>query len=1002
MSIETILIPILKLNIWQHQKDSIKEILGYLKNYTDKAYLVKMPTGTGKTGVFACLSRVARTDLNYIIITPSAALKRQIISELQSSFWDKIGYDKTGLVDQQIEDLLPSTAPDVLKKIKGKKYIIVTTIQALQALSANPKYKNEIDELKRTTDCLVFDEGHKEPAFTWGETVRAFKKPTILFSATPYRNDYKIFNIDKEKFYSLEHNFCQTNNFLRELEIRQLNLPAFGAATFVNELLKEMNTVAGQLIKQGITEPKVIIRCETANDIRKIVGVLLKLKKKVIGIHETFKVSGSYTDEVPLQTDQEKYQFYVHQYKLIEGIDNSQFCIVALYSDFSSTRLLIQQVGRVLRNTQLATGQVAYLFSLNIKKHKEDWRKYLDYDSLMNTKKKLFDITDVLKVNKDASTLYFSGTFRELIDVNNIDLSKSLLFQKKVNVLLHDNKLTFDQISAQLLNEWARRDYFVLKHDILNNDKLLILYIKYENSPIVKDGVFIEQTLAITYLQFTKDYIFYYDSEQNNPMFAMDTVEPISREVLVNMFNAKKNIVKVFLHNTDIGSNSLRSKEIHANSVESTAPGLSDFSFFPTRMEGNVTEKGENRRRYIGFQFGRVTDFSSKRIELSDFIDWVDHVQVQLKSAAAGPISSFMNRFSIKTDPPTDPTPVSILLDMDSDVIINYNYVSKEDLVFDDLSATITSGVFSITINSKRYSFSIQYIKDNKRYALHCEELDKDVNNIDAEGPSLIGYLNANQSFRIIIKGNQYVYAYKNFFRPGVNLISKKKDLDLKQLFHIHSPVTQIKSEKGNAGLKAIANNWHKDTLFGLVSRHGKGYGDKQLETMLSFDHMICDDLSNEIADFIAVDTRSKRLVFIHAKAGKSKLSASAFTEVCGQAVKNLDYLSPYFQTDPASNIKRWQGKWQHKSIGSVDRILHGGHTAKAFWNMYAGLIADPSCIREVWMIAGNMFDYKIFEKEINKHKIENVAPEVIQLIYLLRSTWKSVSSVGAQLKIIC
>lgn len=1003
MSVQNTMLPVLKLNLWQHQKDSITEILNYFEKYTGKAFLVKMPTGTGKTGVFACLSRIAKPDLNYLIITPSSALKKQIINELKEGFWNKIGHDKNTLPIQEIHDLLPTTATKTIAEVAGKKYIIVTTIQALQTISANKKYGAEISELKKTADCLIFDEGHKEPAFTWGETVRAFQKPTILFSATPYRNDYKIFNIDKDNFYSLEHNLCQKNNILRQLEIKSLVLPAYGHGTFVTQLLHEINVLMPNLVKQGIKEPKVIIRCETSKDIKKIVAALKKVKKKVIGIHENFSVSDGYSSEVPPQNEQAKYQFYVHQYKLIEGIDNPEFCVVALYSDFASTRLLIQQVGRVLRNPTLAANQSAYLLSLNSKKHQKDWEKYLDYDQLMNTKKKLFDITDVLKVNKEASTLYFSGAFRELIDVNNIDLAKSLLFQKKVNVLFHDNRMTFDEICEELLNEWSKRDYFVLKHDIVSKSILLILYIKYENSQIVKDGVFIEQTLAVTCLHFAKDYLFYYDSEQNNPMFAIESLEPISRDNIIKMLNAKRSVAKVFLHNTDIGSKNVRSKEIHANSVEATAPGLTDFSFFPTRMEANVNDNGQYKRRYIGFQFGRITDFSSKRIELPEFNDWIDNIRKQLSSAVAGPINLFMNRFSQKVDPPNDTTPVSILLDIDSDAITQFTYgTTNDDLSFDDLSANIAGNTFSIVLNSQSYRITIRYIKENKRYHLECNELDNDVANINPDASSLIGYMNANQSFRIIIKGNQYVYSYKNFFRPGLNLISKKKDLDLRPLFNVHNCVSQIKSEKGSSTMKASANKWHKDSLFGLISRFGKGYGDRALEALFSFDHLICDDLSNEIADFIGIDSVNKKLVLIHAKAGKSRLSASAFTEVCGQAVKNLEYLTPYFQAAPAANISRWQSQWQHTQIGKVDRIIHGGLTAKQFWNKYTGLLSDTSLNKEVWLMVGNLFDYKAFEKEINKTKIENVSPQVIQLIYLLRSTWNSISSVGAQLKIIC
>ena len=196
------------LKIWDHQKDAIKEILEYIIKFKDKSFLVKMPTGTGKTGVFSTLTRIAIPEINYIIVTPSTALKFQIIEELETKFWEKIGYDKSKLKDQYIGSLMPSSFKDVDIEVAGKNFIIVTTIQALQAIASDISCDKEYKAFQKKVDCIIFDEGHKEPAYTWGETIRSFNKPTILFSATPYRNDYKVFNIDKEKFYAIEHEFC--------------------------------------------------------------------------------------------------------------------------------------------------------------------------------------------------------------------------------------------------------------------------------------------------------------------------------------------------------------------------------------------------------------------------------------------------------------------------------------------------------------------------------------------------------------------------------------------------------------------------------------------------------------------------------------------------------------------------------------------------------------------------------------------------------------------------
>lgn len=225
----------------------------------------------------------------------------------------------------------------------------------------------------------------------------------------------------------------------------------------------------------------------------------------------------------------------------------------------------------------------------------------------------------------------------------------------------------------------------------------------------------------------------------------------------------------------------------------------------------------------------------------------------------------------------------------------------------------------------------------------------------------------------------------------------------MNQLFHPYPSINKIESEKGDKNLKISNTIWHKDTLFGLIARQGKGYNDKKLEEEFNFDYLLCDDLGSEIGDFIALDTVNKRIAFIHAKAKKSKLSATNFTEVCGQATKNLDYLTPYYQRNPNQNIEKWKGAWQLSDIGVVpNRILTNNATSRQFWQKYEQLISNPSTKREVWLVVGSMFDFNSFKKEINKQDISKIKSEVIQVIYLLRSTWNSVSQVGAQLKIFC
>jgi superfamily II DNA or RNA helicase len=59
--------------------------------------------------------------------------------------------------------------------------------------------------------------------------------------------------------------------------------------------------------------------------------------------------------------------YWLHQTKLLEGIDDPSFVAVALLDDFTNDRQLVQQIGRVLRSTDptRVERQTATVFARN-------------------------------------------------------------------------------------------------------------------------------------------------------------------------------------------------------------------------------------------------------------------------------------------------------------------------------------------------------------------------------------------------------------------------------------------------------------------------------------------------------------------------------------------------------------------------------------------------------------------------------------------------------------
>src|SRR5689334_3731340 len=96
--------------LWPHQRKALAFAINHLKTSSSSPCLVRMPTGTGKTGVIACLARLSNSG-STLVLTPWAHLRDQMIADLTTHFWSKIGVTPKA---RRVVDMLPSTAAEVL------------------------------------------------------------------------------------------------------------------------------------------------------------------------------------------------------------------------------------------------------------------------------------------------------------------------------------------------------------------------------------------------------------------------------------------------------------------------------------------------------------------------------------------------------------------------------------------------------------------------------------------------------------------------------------------------------------------------------------------------------------------------------------------------------------------------------------------------------------------------------------------------------------------------
>ncbi len=407
---------VIELKWWANQRHALDCIDAYLAANPDRQAMVRMPTGTGKTAVIATIAQLLADKPRCLVVAPWENLVKQLQRELSGRFWEKVGEDQS-FTPRPCKIFTPSSFNDSLKEV-GAAGVLLCTNQTLQALR---KDNASFQKLRKWCDVALVDEGHREPAPRWAEAVRDLDVPTVLFTATPYRNDLQLFDVDPDHTYSFTFGEALDAHIVRDVSFIdgswQLSGPHM-AAEFTQQLIKSVTAAADQL---GLDESavRVIVRCDDAEQIKSVVPALIARGRTVIGIHETFSKSDgtAYLKEVP-DPSTETAQFWVHQNKLLEGLDDPAFRLIAIFGRFTNARSLVQQVGRVIRNPGLKAGQAAFVLAHAKHAQKDLWERFIEYEKYVGERlaqggSEFSALENFLATRAATPRFYFLGDFRK-------------------------------------------------------------------------------------------------------------------------------------------------------------------------------------------------------------------------------------------------------------------------------------------------------------------------------------------------------------------------------------------------------------------------------------------------------------------------------------------------------------------------------------------------------------------------------------------------------------
>jgi hypothetical protein len=359
--------------LWEHQQAAIATVVAYLNG--DKAIperpdqkeaaLLKLPTGTGKSGIVAVLARCLPEVRRVLVLTPRTALTEQLMADIRYRFWSHLGYavDGTALFTANadvfgialekvyVEQFLPKNVGMMVQHLGDHATDRGILVGTHQALSDIRKLAHDADEggsqdamtllarIRNQFDLVIVDEGHYEPAISWSRGVREFNLPTLLLSATPYRNDYKSFRVRGRYLFNFPYRQAVERDIIRPAEIivprgsdRHEEREFVG---ILHQGLPDRLRQAERWFRNGET-PKVMVRGDALEKLTLLQTEINSVfDTRAVVIHDRAKKTPEnrdmFTSVASARRSRAEAQFWIHQNKLMEGIDDPSFVAVAIF-----------------------------------------------------------------------------------------------------------------------------------------------------------------------------------------------------------------------------------------------------------------------------------------------------------------------------------------------------------------------------------------------------------------------------------------------------------------------------------------------------------------------------------------------------------------------------------------------------------------------------------------------------------------------------------------------
>jgi hypothetical protein len=258
----------------------------------------------------------------------------------------------------------------------------------------------------------------------------------------------------------------------------------------------------------------------------------------------------------------------------------------------------------------------------------------------------------------------------------------------------------------------------------------------------------------------------------------------------------------------------------------------------------------------------------------------------------------------------------------------------------------------------------------------------------DPERTSLRNFIDQNNHFLVLFEDASLAYLFGALYRDDAFAAG---DETLLRYLQADGRLVQATSEKG---VFAAGQTEFSDTsVFRVIVD----------EIARSDTTLVCDDLSDEWADFIGLNDTGNVpvLSFYHAKQGALSLGASPFHVAVSQAIKNLGRLALPEDRMP-TKIDSWRDTYANDGVETdILRVIRGGDTPALLQTFQEARLA-PAIVRRVCIVTSSLSRQQVADALEAVRNGDAPKAHFVQLYWLLLSFFSACSEVGAVGGVIC